>query len=137
MDSSSFETPEKNNSLKRQGPYFLFVGGIATALQYLILIILVELYRLDAITSSSIGFGVSALLNYYLNYHLTFKSEAPHYLALPKFLIVASIGLVLNGLLMFLFSEKLAIQYFTSQIFSTGGVLLWNFTISKIWTFKL
>jgi len=137
MDISPSGTSEKSNSLKRQGSYFLFVGGVATALQYLILIMLVELIGLDAVTSSSIGFGVSSLLNYYLNYHVTFKSKAPHHLALPKFLIVASVGLVLNGLFMFLFSENLSIHYFISQLLSTGFVLLWNFTVNKIWTFKL
>ena len=53
------------------------VGGLSTLLQYLVLFTLLELCRADAILASSVGFAVSALLNYGLNYRLAFHSDRP------------------------------------------------------------
>jgi putative flippase GtrA len=115
---------------------FLMVGGVATAVQYLVLAILVETGLADAPISSTIGFVLSAGLNYWLNYHFTFGSNAEHRSAILKFATVTSVGLTLNYALMYLLVSILGIHYLLAQVSATMMVLVWNFTANRVWTFK-
>jgi len=115
---------------------FATVGGIATAIQYLILIALVQGVNMNAVWASSIGFVISAFCNYLLNYHFTFQSNVEHRRAVIKFFIVAGVGLVLNSLTMLIATEYLGMHYLLAQVLATGLVLVWNFTGNRLWTFK-
>jgi putative flippase GtrA len=122
-------------SIARQFATFSAIGAAATALHYLILIILVQSGAADVITASSIGFALSAAANYALNRQLTFSSQRAHAEALPRFAAVACIGLGLNAALVWLFHAPLGLHYLLAQIAATGGTLLWNFVLNRIWTF--
>ena len=115
---------------------FLIVGGTATALHYVILVALVQTSIAQPIAASTIGFAVSAVLNYVLNRHFTFQSSNPHAQAFPRFMIVALTGLALNAGLLWGFIKVGVPHYLLSQLFATVGTLLWNFFINKIWTFS-
>ena len=114
---------------------FLFVGGFATALQYAIILVAVHVAGWPVVWGSTLGFGVSAIANYILNARLTFRSNQLHRNMAPRFILAASTGLLLNyGLLSLLLS--LGMHAAVAQILTTIGVLLWNYVISGIWTFK-
>lgn len=115
---------------------FATVGGIATAIHYLILVALVHAVNMNAVWASSIGFIVSAVCNYFLNYRFTFRSNVEHRRAVAKFFVVASVGLVLNSLTMQIATEYMRLHYLLGQVLATGLVLLWNFTGNRLWTFK-
>jgi putative flippase GtrA len=122
--------------IARQFLHFALVGGIATAVHYLILIGLVHGANMNAVWASTLGFAVSAVCNYYLNYHFTFRSNAEHRNAVVKFLTVAGVGLALNSLTMLVAAEYLGLHYLFAQVIATGLVLLWNFSGNRWWTFK-
>ena len=113
---------------------FAGVGAIATGVQYLILIVLAELGMLAAL-ASGIGYAISSMLNYYLNYRYTFKSTKRHRDTLLRFFAVALVGLGLNTLVMIIAVEYLHLHYMIAQILATCLVLLWNFGANAIWTF--
>ena len=115
---------------------FATVGGITTAIQYFLLIVLVHGTGMRAVWASTAGFVVSAVCNYLLNYRFTFRSNAKHRQAIVMFFIVAGVGLALNALIMLIATEYLHIHYLLAQILSTGVVLLWNFTGNRLWTFR-
>ncbi|MEH6586192.1 MAG: GtrA family protein [Halioglobus sp.] len=115
---------------------FLGVGCVATLTQYLILIFLAEIYGTDPVLASAIGFAISSILNYLLNYYFTFSSSASHIKAMPKFALVATSALMLNTLCMYILHSELAIHYLVSQVLSTGLVLVWNFVINRHWTYQ-
>lgn len=115
---------------------FATVGGIATAIHYLILIALVHGANMNAVWASSLGFITSAVCNYMLNYHFTFRSNVEHRNAVIKFFIVAGVGLILNSLTMLILSEFMGLHYLLAQVLATGIVLLWNFSGNRLWTFK-
>ena len=71
---------------------FLGVGAIATALQYAILVFSVEALGLKPVVGSSVGFAISAVCNYWLNYHFTFRSRQSHAGAAARFALVAAAG---------------------------------------------
>lgn len=115
---------------------FSGVGTIGTAAHYLTLVSLVEGLQLHTVLASSAGALVGALVNYILNYHYTFRSDQAHLSALTKFLTIATIGFVLNGLLMSLLAIHLGMHYLLAQVITTALVLVWNFLGNRLWTFR-
>ena len=121
--------------IHRQFACFAAVGVIATALQYGILIFAVEWLRAGAVLASCIGFALSAACNYWLNYHLTFRSRRSHLAAASRFALVATVGLTLNAGMMTLFVDSLRWPYLLAQIATTVPVLSWNFFANRMWSF--
>lgn len=115
---------------------FLMVGGLATALQYLILIALVQLGSADVVMASSIGFAISAIFNYLLNRRMTFRSSRAHTQALPRFMVVACTGLILNALCLSLLHDQVGLHYLIAQVIATIVTLVWNFVLNRLWTFS-
>jgi len=114
---------------------FMTVGGIATFIQYLTLIGSVELWHWNAVAASSLGYFLSAIANYVLNYYFTFRSDNRHRVAALRFALVAAAGLMLNALLMELLAEKLRLPYVAAQILATAGTLSWNYWANSKWSF--
>ncbi|MBN2885132.1 MAG: GtrA family protein [Chromatiaceae bacterium] len=114
---------------------FGLVGALATALHYVLLIALVQLAGWSALAASSLGFSLSALLNYALNRRFTFRSRRAHGEALPRFALVAASGLALNALLLAALIEVGA-HYLIAQVLATALVLLWNFSLNHRWSFR-
>ena len=113
---------------------FGLVGAAATALQYLILVLLVH-EGVASPTASTIGFVISAVGSYVLNYHFTFRSRESHGPALAKFMTLVSVGLALNYGLMQLLTGA-GWYYLVAQVCTTGVVFLWNFIGNSLWTFR-
>lgn len=115
---------------------FLVVGGIATLLQYAVLVALVELRDWPAPVASSAGFVIAAVANYLLNYYVTFDSRTRHARAAGRFLAVALAGLLLNAVAMLMLERMLALHYLLAQVAATGLTLLWTFAASQWWAFR-
>ncbi len=114
---------------------FAVVGGFATGIQYCVLFVLVHFAQLDPVIASAIGFVVSAFLNYVVNYRYTFASDERHVLAGSKFAALASIGLMLNSLILAQLID-LGLHYLVAQLIATVAVLVWNFVGNSVWTFR-
>ncbi|MGA7748716.1 MAG: GtrA family protein, partial [Gallionella sp.] len=89
----------------------------------------------NPVLASSVGFVVSAFANYFLNYHYTFCSKVRHGPALIKFMALASVGLVLNSVIMQVLTIS-GLHYLIAQLGATAAVLLWNFAGNSLWTFR-
>jgi len=115
---------------------FASVGAVATGIQYAILILLVELGLAKATFASGIGFAVSAIANYLMNYYFTFHSRRAHVDAGTRFVLVASGGLILNTIIMAIGTTFLGVHYFVIQVIATSFVLIWNFSANYLWSFR-
>lgn len=120
----------------RQFIVFSMMGTIGTAGHYLTLVLLVELLEQSASIATTAGFIVGAIINYILNYHITFKSNKSHREALLKFLLIAAIGATINTFIMYIGTSIVHFHYLLVQVFATLIVLAWNFSINKIWVFS-
>ncbi|MFL6715146.1 MAG: GtrA family protein [Burkholderiaceae bacterium] len=127
--------PPSGNISLRSLASFLVVGGFATGLQYAIMALLMALAGMPALAASNIGFAISAVANYLLNAKLTFRSERSHASTLPRFAITAALGLGINSLLLSLLIAA-GLHPAPAQILATAGVLIWNYTLNALWTFK-
>lgn len=114
---------------------FAVVGAIGTAGHYLVLIALVQTRMASVTVATTCGFAVGALINYGLNYRFVFGSGKRHAEALPKFLLVALSGALLNYALMWWLSRETSWHYLVAQVLTTGFVLVWNFLLNRAWTF--
>ena len=123
-------------SVIRKFAYFSGVGVIATGIQYVILIVLVQGVGVPPVRASAIGFVISAVVNYMLNYHVTFESRKAHSEAATKFMVIAALGLIVNSLIMHVGTDILRIHYIFTQLVATGSVLMWNFTGNYLWSFR-
>ena len=114
---------------------FVMVGGFATGVHYALMSLLIWLVDCPLVLASGIGFAVSAVANYALNARLTFRSRESHAKTLPRFVVTALLGLVINTVLL-AFLASLGMHPAPAQLLTTLGVLLWNYTINALWTFK-
>lgn len=129
--NGKFET-----SLLRQFTGFAGIGAIGTAGHYVTLIGLVQIAGFDPLPASALGFTVGALINYMLNYKYLFRSEKRHRESMSKFFAVALAGLVLNSVVVTFGIDAAHLNYLVAQLAATAIVLVWNFSINKIWTFS-
>jgi putative flippase GtrA len=110
-------------------------GAIGTALQYAILIALVQLARVDAVVASTAGAVGGAIVNYALNHRYTFGSDRPHRQALPRFALIAAAGVVLNALVMAAVLGVAGPHYLVAQVTATATVLAAGYLANRKWTF--
>lgn len=114
---------------------FALIGGFATLLQYLLLIVFVEWLSVSEVLSSALAYASSAVFNYLANYHLTFKSQAQHMQTFPKFVALAASALVINTLLFFVV-HRLGAHYLIAQLVATLVTLIINFLAHKLWIYR-
>ncbi|CAG9255589.1 GtrA domain-containing protein [Paraburkholderia unamae] len=112
------------------------VGASGTAVQYAILWILVTTGSAPAPIASTVGAIAGAIVNYLLNFHLTFGSHGRHRAAAPKFFATSVLGMALNYLLMSAQTEVLGLHYLIAQFMSTALVLCVTFIVNASWSFK-
>jgi putative flippase GtrA len=122
--------------LARQFLTYAGVGSVGTVAHYLLLLVLVELFLVAPYKAAVAGFLLGALINYTLNHRITFRSQKKHHEALPKFLFVAAVGVVLTGGLMAWATAHLHVHYFIVQIFTTALLLVFTFVVNRLWTFR-
>jgi len=134
MHNNTHLAARANFSL-RSALTFLVVGSFTTSMQYAVMALLIHFAGMSIVPASAIGFIVSAVVNYFLNARLTFRSKKNHGDTMPRFVATASIGLLLNSLVLAGLTS-LGTHVVLAQVIATICVLIWNYTINAIWTFK-
>lgn len=135
MSGDLHNKSKQSNLGVRSGLTFLVVGGLATAVHYALAALLVSFADVKLVTASAIGFAVSAIANYLLNASLTFRSAQSHRTTAPRFMVVACTGLLINSLLLSTLVFA-GIRPLIAQPLTTIGVMIWNYIINGLWTFK-
>ena len=100
---------------------FGLVGVVATAIEYVLLIILKEIFKMDVLIASGIAFTISLLFNYILSIKYVFidKKEMSKTKEMTGFFITA--------LMMYTLVNMVNIYYLFAKVVSTGTVMIWNF----------
>ena len=108
---------------------FGLVGVVATAIEYVLLIILKEIFKIDVLSASGIAFTISLVFNYILSIKYVFidKKEMSKTKEMTGFFITALIGLGINQLMMYILVNMVNIYYLFAKVVSTGTVMIWNF----------
>ncbi|EJM98515.1 GtrA family protein [Herbaspirillum sp. YR522] len=116
---------------------YAMVGAVGTLVQYAFLLVCVSWWQLlHPVAATVIGAFLGAIVNYFLNARFTFsQSTGPHHVRMLKFAVAAIFGMVMNGLIMYVFNRQLGLNYMAVQLVATVAVLLLTYSINRVWTF--
>ena len=115
---------------------FCVVGFSGTAIDFGLTWLCKEIFKVPKFLANAIGFVVAATSNYILNRTWTWGSTNEQVgVEYVKFFAVSLVGLGLNTLILYIFNEKLKLNFYLSKVFATGVVMLWNFFANNFFTF--
>jgi putative flippase GtrA len=87
--------------------------------------------------ANSTGFILAASSNYIWNRLWTFQSESDQIVTeYISFITISIIGLGINNLVVYLFSDKLKFNFYFSKLIAVGVVTIWNFIMNYLITFR-
>lgn len=88
--------------------------------------------------SNSLGFILAATNNYFWNRLWTFHSESVEIAReYSTFVLIALVGLGLNNLIIWLLHEKAQLNFYLSKLIAIGCVMIWNFSMNYVFTFRM
>lgn len=111
---------------------YAMTGGVATGVQYAVVLALVEAIHLKPPPAAAVGAACGALVAYAGNRRFVFSPSAPHFRALPRFLSVAALGVVLSGAVVWM-GTALAWHYLAAQAVATAIVFPVAYCINRSW----
>ena len=114
-------------------PRFLIAGGAATLLHWLLMWLLVQA-GLAPVLSTAAGATAGLVFNYLVQHKYAFASALPHRVALPRYLVAASLGWILNLLCFSVFSLA-DFTMLAAQFLATALATLANFFFAKRFVF--
>jgi len=112
------------------------VGIIGTGIHFGTLILLVEIFSIDPVISSTIGFILTLIVSYILNYFWTFASNQAHSKAIFRYAVVSISGLFLNALIMHITVNIFYWHYILGQAVVIFVIPITNFALNNWWSFK-
>ena len=124
---------EKTDNTLIQLFRYTFVGGIAFVVDFVSLFLLTEFAGLHYLYSAAIAFILGLIINYILSILWVFKSRTVNkkIIEIIIFAVIGIIGLGLNEVMIWFFTEQLTIYYLYSKLISTAIVYFWNFLARK------
>lgn len=115
---------------------YTLVGCIATLAHYSLLLFCVEHLQITPWLASVYGALFGALVSYVLNRGYTFSETLKsHKTAFVRFFIVAIIGALSNGILVWIGTVLFEMHYLLAQVLATLITFLTSFKLNKSWTF--
>lgn len=128
----------KTNNSYTQLFRYTIVGGFAFIIDSGCLFLFTEYFHIHYLLSAGISFILGLIVNYSLSISWVFGSRNIHngYIEFLIFLIIGVVGLGLNELFIWIFTEKLLLYYLISKILTAIIVYFWNFTARKIILFR-
>ena len=123
-----------NNSLFQQIIKFGFVGGIAFIIDYITLIIFIEIFGISILISTAMAFSISVIFNYVASIKWVFNvnsnnSSKKNFIL---FIILSIVGLIITEIIMYIGTQQLDINYLIVKIFATTVVMFFNFITRKM-----
>lgn len=122
---------------------YAIVGVIGTLIDLGMISVLVRWSHINPKTSQlfylfvGIAFLAAVINNYVLNRIWTFKSQDQNVTAqFMRFLVVSCVGFVMTEGLMWLLVPVLGIQFQLAKAVTSLAVMMWNFGLNKLWTFR-
>lgn len=117
---------------------FCVVGVSGTVIDFGLTWLCKEIFKIPKFLANAIGFVVAATNNYILNRIWTWGSTNEQIgIEYTKFFFVSLIGLGLNTLILYIFNEKIKMNFYVSKVIATGFVMLWNFFANNYFTFAV
>ncbi|EKQ52944.1 MAG: putative membrane protein [Methanobacterium sp. Maddingley MBC34] len=117
---------------------YVFVGGAAFIVDFGSLFIFTEFFGIYYLISAAIAFILGLIANYLLSVNWVFnrRTLGSAKLEFGVFALIGVIGLFLNEIFIWFFTDYLQIYYLLSKIIAAAIILFWNFFARKITLFR-
>lgn len=117
---------------------FGIVGVSGTLIDFGVTWLCKEKLHWNKYLSNSIGFLLAATNNYTWNRLWTFESQNSEiFREYGTFVLIALIGLGLNNFVTWLLHEKAHWNFYLSKLVAVGVVVIWNFSMNYVFTFRM
>ena len=124
---------EKSDSTLVQLLRYGFVGGCAYAVDFGALFFFTEYLHVHYLVSAALGFLLGLITNYLLSIFWVFntRSVSDRRMEFFIFSVIGLVGLGLNELFIWFFTEFAHLHYLVSKLIATVFVFFWNFFARK------
>jgi len=129
---------EKTDNTLFQLIRYTFVGGFAFIVDFGTLFLLTEYLYLHYLVSAAIAFILGLVTNYFLSIGWVFTRHtvSDKRIEFIVFALIGLVGLGLNELFLWLFTDLAGMYYLISKILTAVLVYLWNFFVRKLILFN-
>ncbi|MCK4256407.1 GtrA family protein [candidate division WOR-3 bacterium] len=116
----------------------IFVGGLAAIVDFGFLYFFTEFVNIYYLTSAALAFILGLTTNYILSIKWVFNRRkfAKKWIEFGIFAVIGIVGLILNELIIWFFTEYVHFHYLLSKVVSTIVVFSWNFLARKFILFR-
>ena len=117
---------------------YVIVGGFSFVVDYGLLFVLTEYAGFHYIVSATLSFIAGLVVNYLLSTRWIFRNSKLSSTTV-EFIVYGAIGvvgLVLNNILLYLFTDVLHIYYMISKLITAALVMGWNFVGRRVILFN-
>ena len=116
---------------------FALVGMLGVIINFSSTWILKEIVIVNKYLSNATGYSLAMSVNFFLNKIWTFSNGYEIILVqILKFLLVISVGVLLNHLIVYYFHEKSKMNFYFSKLTAVAIVFVWNFSMHSYFTFE-
>lgn len=117
-------------SLTQTGARYLLSGGVATLLHWSTMALLIYLGAPPGLATAT-GAVAGAILNYFLQFHFTFRSNRAHSVTVPIYLWVTTASWMANNLIFFVFFHLITLHTGYAQLLTTLMVTFLNLILYR------
>jgi putative flippase GtrA len=79
---------------------------------------------------------VGAVIKYWLNYSMAFRSSAPHAHAVLRYILMLAVFLGMNTALFATLHRALGLHYLVAQVLTTILLIAPGYLVSRRWVFR-
>ena len=116
---------------------FAIIGGATTITHIIVALWLNEILGLTALTANFLAFATAVMVSYLGNHRWTFSRQGQHDRYLPRFVIVALTGMILNQLIVYGLVDLGRWSYRMALVIVVFAVPLITFTLNRLWVFDI
>lgn len=112
---------------------YFWVGLVAAIINISSLYLFTDILKINYLISNVISFILGLITNYTLSKKFVFKNDKLN--KVIEFIIygvIGVIGLLIDTLFLYLFTDKLHIYHMISKLISTAITFIWNFGARKL-----
>jgi putative flippase GtrA len=125
-------------SLAKLFSRYVIFAGIATVVDMSVLFVMTSVFSVHYLISAVFGYLAGMVTNYTLNKKHTFQNTSTRIpFQFGVFSLIASVGLILNQVTMFVFVEFVGAGYLIAKVIAVGFVAVWSFWGHKKFTFSI
>ncbi|MBS1683446.1 MAG: GtrA family protein [Bacteroidetes bacterium] len=128
---------EISHELIMKGAKFAVVGATSFGVDFGTLYVCKEKFKINKYISNTISFILSATVNFCLNRAWSFDNHDPNVgTQAMKFAVSMTIGFLIAMGALYVFSDKMKLNFYFSKLLSVSIAMIWNFSMANLVIFS-